>query len=91
MSDRLRCDCGAVTVLAGKISRNAGSGRLSRAMGDAVGGVQHADAHAGPGSGGVQPGAPASVTKDAAVLMGAPGVLMAETVLKSRRAAWRSS
>ncbi|MET9547705.1 glycosyltransferase family 4 protein [Streptomyces sp. NPDC006627] len=35
---------------------------------------------------GRSPGAPASVTKDAAVLMGAPGVVTDETVLKSARA-----
>ncbi len=36
---------------------------------------------------GVSPGLPASVTKEAAVVMGAPGVVTADTVLKSARAA----
>ncbi|UFQ15301.1 MULTISPECIES: glycosyltransferase family 4 protein [Streptomyces] len=43
---------------------------------------------AAPGAGyaGRSPGSPASVTNDAAVLMGAPGVVTEETVLKSARA-----
>lgn len=39
------------------------------------------------GQAGVSPGLPASVTKEAAVVMGAPGVVTADTVLKSARAA----
>ncbi len=70
-----------------------GAGRF-RAMGDVTGAMCSTRARSAWPKGdqaGLSPGSPASVTKDAAVVTAAPGVLMAETVRKSRWVAWRPS